>query len=81
MRTAFSFQSHTVITLDKVKLKLRACQRMLHPDKVTQQPARVRILAKKVYYALDYLKTKLEQDRYPARNQSANDKPKLDDYP
>jgi hypothetical protein len=45
MRTAFSFQSHTTITLDKVKLKLRACQRKLNPDKVSQQPARVKLLA------------------------------------
>ena len=81
MRTAFSFQSHTTITLDKVKLKLRACQRKLHPDKVSQQPARVKLLAKKVHYAVDYLKTKMEQGRYPARSQSANDKPNLDDYP
>jgi hypothetical protein len=45
MRTAFSFQSHTTIALDKVKLKLRACQRKLNPDKVSQQPARVKLLA------------------------------------
>jgi hypothetical protein len=48
---------------------------------VTQQPARVKLLAKKVHYALGYLKTEIEQARYPASSQSANDKPKLDDYP
>ena len=81
MRTVFSFRDETPITLRRVKDKLRHCQRKLHPDKVSRQPARVKLLAQKVYYAMEYLKTTMEQDRYPARSQSANDKPNIDNYP
>ena len=81
MRTVFSFRNDTPITLSRVKDKLRQCQRKLHPDKVSRQPARVKLLAQKVYYAMEYLKKTMEQGRYPAHSQSANDKPNIVNYP
>jgi len=81
MRSIFSFRPNTAITEKAVKRSLQDRSKKLHPDKVTQRPARVKHLAKKIYYALKYLYDSMVQDTWHANDRSVDDCPTIDDYP
>jgi len=81
MRSIFGFQAGTPITQKNVKQRLHKRSKRLHPDKTTQRPARVKHLAKKIYYALNYLHDSMIQDSWAANDRTVDDPPTIDEYP
>ena len=75
MRSIFGFQAGTPITQKNVKQRLHKRSKRLHPDKTTQRPARVKRLAKKIYYALNYLHDSMIQDSWAANDRTVDDPP------
>ena len=81
LRTAFNFQMSTHITLEVVKRRYQERCRKFHADKLTGQPARVKHLARRVLYALDFLCESMRQEGWDQQHRNVNDRPVPTDYP
>ena len=71
----------THITLAVVKRRYQERCRKFHADKLTGQPARVKHLARRVLYALNFLCESMRQEGWDQQHRNVNDRPVPTDYP